>query len=186
MSCPFQLKGLCSCRFAEEGKGVHTWYYVGTSFDAPWMEPGWNEGSCGKPAMRPSVAHTPLGVKQGLCGIIRHGSHALMERSCRHIPRLTDPGDGVEQLPRHVAAPLGHGGVFPPVGGASADTRLALEHAKSLPLQDSTVKTVSQPSTAVGAYPTDSKERERNRRIELKAAGVEIKVKKKKQVVGSP
>ena len=122
MKCPFQLKGLCSCRFAEEGKGVHTWYYVGTSFTAPWMEPGWNAGSCGKPAMRPSVAHPPLGVKQGLCGIIRHGSHALMERSCRHIPRLTDPGDGVEQLPRHVAAPLGHGGVFPPVGGASADT----------------------------------------------------------------
>ena len=25
MDCPFPLKGLCSCRFAEKGKGVHTW-----------------------------------------------------------------------------------------------------------------------------------------------------------------
>ena len=66
MSCPFQLKGICSCRFADDGKGVHTWYYVGTSFTAPWDEPGWIEGSCGKPAVRPSVAHLPMGVKQGL------------------------------------------------------------------------------------------------------------------------
>ena len=65
MSCPFQLKRVCSCRFADRGEGVHTWYYVGASFPAPWDEPGWGEGSCAKPAMRPSVAHTPLGVKQG-------------------------------------------------------------------------------------------------------------------------
>ena len=78
MSCPFQLKRVCSCRFADKGEGVHTWYYVGASFPAPWDEPGWSEGSCAKPAMRPSVAHTPLGVKQGLCGIIRYVSHALM------------------------------------------------------------------------------------------------------------
>ena len=36
MSCPFQLKGFCSCSFADDGKGVHTWYYVGTSFTGPW------------------------------------------------------------------------------------------------------------------------------------------------------
>ena len=126
MSCPFQLKGLCSCRFAEDGKGVHTWYYVGFSFAAPWNEPDWNEGNCGKPAMRPSVAHTPLGVKQGLCGIIRYASHVLKERFGSNIPRLVSTEDDyVGQLPRHVAAPLVHGDVTPTVGGASADTRLA-------------------------------------------------------------
>ena len=36
MSCPFQLKKVCSCRFADKGEGVHTWYYVGASFPAPW------------------------------------------------------------------------------------------------------------------------------------------------------
>ena len=109
---------------------MHTWYYVGTSFPAPWSKPGWIEVSCGKPAVRPSVAHLPAGVKQGLCGIIRYVSHALKERLDSHIPRLVsdcevgNPRDGyVGQLPRHVAAPLGHGGVTPTVGGASADTR---------------------------------------------------------------
>ena len=98
MSCPFHLKGFCSCRFADKDEGVHTWYYVGTSFPAPWDEPGWIEGSCAKPAVRPSVAHTPLGVKQGLCGIIRYASRALTERFGSHIPRLESSEDGyVEQ-----------------------------------------------------------------------------------------
>ena len=97
--------------------------------------------------MRPSVAHTPPGVQQGLCGIIRYVSHVLMERPDGHIPRITrrcgrkpvgrtpqvSSGDGmsseddhVGQLPGHVAAPLGHDGLNPIVGGASADTRLAV------------------------------------------------------------
>ena len=127
MDCPLPLKGLCSCRFAEKGKGAHTWYYVGTSFPAPWNEPGWDEGNCGKLAMRPSVAHTPVGVKQGLCGIIRYSSHALKERLGSRLPKHTSgpEDDYVRQLPRHVAAPLVHGGVTPTAGGASADTRLA-------------------------------------------------------------
>ena len=126
MRCPFQLKKICSCRLADNGEGVHTCYYVGASFPALWDEPDWSEGSCAKLAMRPSVAHTPLGVKQGLCGIIRYASHALKERSSSYIPRLESPEDGCGgQLPRHGAAPLGHGGLNPIVGGASADTRLA-------------------------------------------------------------
>ena len=160
MSCPFQLKGFCSCRFADDGKGVHTRYYVGTSFTAPWDEPGWNEGFCEKPAMRPSAAHLPMGVKQGLCEIIRYASHALQVRSDSHIPRLVSTeGDDVGQLPMHVAAPLGHGGLNPTVGGASADTRLAdtavfapdpVAHVPSDP-------TAKADTGASPAYPTDSK-----------------------------
>ena len=183
MSCPFQLKGLCSCRFADDGKGVHTWYYVGTSFTAPWDEPGWIEGSCCKLAMRPSVAHTPLGVKQGLCGTIRYVSHALKERSDSHIPRLVSAEDCyVGHIPRHVAAPLGHGGLKPIVGGASAHTRLAdsatfgPDSAAPEP-QDSTAKAEIGASTA---YPTDSKERENERRRRLKEEGKEIETKKRR------
>ena len=131
MSCPFQLKGFCSCRFADDGKGVRTLYYVGTSFTAPWKEPVWIEGSCEKPAVRPSVAYTQMDVTQGRCGIIRYGSHALKERSDCHLPRLVSTVDGyVGQLPRHVAAPLGHGDVTPTVGGVSADTRLGFALAE--------------------------------------------------------
>ena len=93
------------------------------------------------------LLNTPLGVKQGLCGIIRYVSHVLMERLDSHIPRIArgsgrkpfgripqlTSGDGfssedgyVGQLPGHVAAPLVHGGLNPIVGGASADTRLAV------------------------------------------------------------
>ena len=116
---------------------------MGISFPAPWNEPGWAWRSCGQPAMRASVAHTPRGVKQGLCGIIRYVSHVLKERPDSHIPRIArgggrkpvgrtphltsgGPEDGyVGQLPGHVAAPFVHGGLNPIVGGASADTRLA-------------------------------------------------------------
>ena len=70
-----------------------------------------------------------------------------MERLDSHIPRFTrgsgrkpvgrtpqlTSGDGfcsedddVGQLPGHVAAPLVHGDLNPIVGGASADTRLAV------------------------------------------------------------
>ena len=90
MSCPFQLKGVCSCSFADDGEGVHTWYYVGTSFPARWNEASGAEHKCAKPVMRPSIAHAPLGVNQGLCGIIRYGSHVLKERLGSHIPRLTE------------------------------------------------------------------------------------------------
>ena len=40
MSCPFQLKGFCSCRFADDGKGVHTWYYPGITRAPPSLLPG--------------------------------------------------------------------------------------------------------------------------------------------------
>ena len=78
------------------------------------------------------LLNTPLGVKQGLCGIIGYVSHALKERSDSHIPKFVSTmgryEDGyVEQLPRHVAAPLGHVGLNPFVGGASADTRLVVQ-----------------------------------------------------------
>ena len=47
MSCPFQLEGLCSCRFAEDGKEMHSLYYVGTSFPLPLNGPGpWDKGNC--------------------------------------------------------------------------------------------------------------------------------------------
>ena len=127
MSCPFQLRGVCSCGFADDGEGVHTWYYVGSTFPARWNKDGMADHKCAKLVMRPSIAHAPLGVKQGLCGIIRHGSHVLKERYGSHIPRLTVSGgslsvdtavnlqdegeseDGyVGQLPGHVAAPFGN------------------------------------------------------------------------------
>ena len=146
MSCPYQLRGVCSCGLAEEGQGVHTWYYVGTSFPARWNEVGVAEHKCATPAMRRSIAHAPLGVNQGLCGIIRYGSHFLNERYGSHIPRLTESGirlsadtagdspDGGEsedgyvgQLPGHVAAQFANVGLTPFVGGASADTRLAVQ-----------------------------------------------------------
>ena len=175
--------------FADEGKGVHTWYYVGTSFTAPWDEPGWIEGSCGKLVVRPSVAHTPLGVKQGLCGIIRYVPHALKERSDSHIPRLAssrewyEPEDDyVGQLPRPVAAPLGHGVLNPTVGGASADTRLA-DTAAFTPDPVALVPpdpTAKADTGASPAYPSDSKERENERRRRLKEEGKEIVAKKKK------
>ena len=182
MSCAFELKGFCSCRFADKDEGVHTLYYVGTSFPAPWDEPGWIEGSCARPAVRSSVAHTPLGVNQGLCGIIRYASRALKERFGSHIPRLESSEDGyVEQLPRHGAAPLGHGGLNPIVGGASADTRLAdnaaftPETSAEIP-NDPQVRAKVEDSTA---YPTDSKEKENERRRRLKEQGIEIERKKK-------
>ena len=125
---------------------MHTWYYAGSTFPARWNEDGTADHKCAKRAMRPSIAHAPLGVKQGLCGIIRHGSHVLKERYGSHIPRLTGCGgslsadtagdqqddggseDGyVGQLPGHVAAPFGNVGLNPFVGGASADTRLAVQ-----------------------------------------------------------
>ena len=122
-------------------------------------------------------------MKQGLCGIIRHVSHALKERSDRHIPRLVDPEDGyVEQLPRHVAAPLVQGGQDFTVGGASADTRLADTPAfapdpvSSVPQ----IMTAEADKGASPAYPTDSKGRENERRRRLKEEGKEIVTKKKK------
>ena len=125
--------------------------------------------------MRPSVAHTPLGVKQGLCGIIRYVSHALMERSGSYIPRLESPEDGCDgQLPRHGAAPLGHGGLNPIVGGASADTRLA-DNAAFTPETSADVPSdlqVRVKEEDSPAYPTDSKEKENERRRRLKEEGV--------------
>ena len=184
MSCPFQLEGLCSCRFAEDGKEMHSWYYVGTSFPLPLNGLGqWDKGNCEKPAMRPSYAHTALGVKQGLCGIIRYASHVLKERSDRHLPKLgcTEDEDGSVhgQLPRHVAAPLVHGGCSPTVGGASADTRLAV----TVPLQDRVASAPDQGPSDTDvkqAYPTDSKERENERRRRLKEEGQEVVTKKQK------
>ena len=117
--------------------------YVGASFPLSWEDPHHAWIRRAKPALRPSVANTPLGAKQGLCGIIRYVSHVLKERLGSHIPRVARGGgrkpvgrnplltaDGSEdgyvgQLPGHVAAPLVHGGLNPIVGGASADTRLA-------------------------------------------------------------
>ena len=186
---------------------MHTWYDVGTSFPAPWSKPGWTEVSCGKPAVRPSVAHLPAGVKQGLCGIIRYVSHALKERLDSHIPRLEtgteyeSAEDGyVGQLPRHVAASLGHGGDTPTVGGASADTRLEdqiqnqnEDENKDKPIDKYTTVFAPDPATPAPldpktkddegvspAYPTDSKERENERRRRLKEEGRELEVKKKK------
>ena len=54
---------------------------------APWSELGWIEGTNAKPATRPAV-YTQLGVRQGRCGIIGYGSHALKERSTVISPDL--------------------------------------------------------------------------------------------------
>ena len=92
---------------------------------------------------------------------------------------MSTEGDYVGQLPRHVAAPLGHGGVTPTVGGASADTRLA-DTVTDAPKADSGASSGSQSAEAAApAYPTGSKERENERRRRLKEEGKEIPIKKK-------
>ena len=106
---------------------------------------------------------------------------ALKECSDSHIPRLVSiEGDYVEQLPRHVAAPLGHGGLNPIVGGASADTRLAdiAVFAPDLVALVPVDPTAKADTGASPAYPTDSKERENERRRRLKEEGIEIEKKK--------
>ena len=131
-------------------------------------------------------------------------SHVLKERYGSHIPRLTGSGgslsadtavdlqndgeseDGyVGQLPGHVAAPFGNVGQNPFVGGASADTRLAVQTGTTVvghdagKSQNSTECGASHnPATTMGfeqeasaAFPTDSKERENERRRRLKEEG---------------
>ena len=94
-------------------------YYVGATFDVPEI----HDSGCAKPARRPAFAHTALGVKQGLRGIIRcacracGGSQALC--GARYLPTEgcgirdgalgsleTPEMEDVVPLPRPVAAPL--------------------------------------------------------------------------------
>ena len=89
MGCPFQLTSVCSCEFPGNEKTTHLHYYVGATFLLPWEDPHHAWIPCAKPASRPSVAYSPLGAKQGLCGIIRYVSHVLKERLDGHIPRIT-------------------------------------------------------------------------------------------------
>ena len=108
-----------------------------------------------------------------------------MERlGCGAIPQLTDLEEDVDcgvpyagQLPGRVAAPLGHPGIAPRIGGASANTRVA---ELTPPVTGAPPGLEVTPEVErLKAYPTDSKERERNKRQAMREAGQEIKVKKK-------
>ena len=69
----------------------------------------------------------------------------------------------MEQLPRHVAAPLGHVGTTSHVGGASADTRLADSKA------DLTGAARPKEEPTAIPFPTDSKEKEKAKKKEKTA-----------------
>ena len=109
-----------------------------------------------------------------------------------------EPEDGyVGQLPGHVAAPLVHGGMNPIVGGASADTRLATQllSAESISAERPLAQTRIDPGCCAevpegqklgmepdrsSAFPTDSKERENDRRRRLKKLGWRSRRKRRK------
>ena len=93
--------------------------------------------------------------------------------------------DYVGQLPGHVAAPFGNVGLNPFVGGASADTRLAVQkdttmvgHGAGESQNSTDCGTSHNPAATMGfeqeasaAFPTDSKECENERRRRLKEEG---------------
>ena len=105
------------------------------------------------------------------------GSHSA------EAPRLTDPGSSAEDPVVHAATPR-----WPGLSGyqtRSTNSQLQTETKVS----DATDKTEGKTNTdgshsaelSVRAYPTDSKERERNARNARKAAGIEEKPRKKKR-----
>ena len=164
-------------------------WFVGTSVELP----GSASCCCEKPAARSTFAcTTALGVQQGLCGIIAHVSHALWRRMSYDV--------SCEISARGVSPLHSDTGRSPPVGGASADTRLAVStsvsRAETPTVATDAVGNESQLAAAASAsathgtlpsstdkslaYPTDSKEKEKNKRDKLKAAGIKVEVKKKK------
>ena len=105
---------------------------------------------------------------------------------------LHDEGESedgyVGQLPGHAAAPFGNVGLNPFVGGVSAGTRLAVPKDTTMvghgvgESQNSTDCGASHTLTAIMgfdqeasvAFPTDSKERESERRRRLNEEGQEV------------
>jgi len=121
----------CTCTMPECGKGVFRKWYLGTPVALCGAT-----GDCCKPAARTAFALRPASdVQQCLCGIISHGSHAL----CVTLPEGGSSAWGVS--PRH-----SYTGSFPPVGGASADTRLAVTQPAAAGIKTDTGREQRKPT----------------------------------------
>ena len=150
---PLQLQQVCLCNLSAGSSNQHIRYYAGATFEMS----GSVVGGCLAPADPSLAPNTPDGVQQGLCGLIRYVSYVLGGKAECDPPRLVGEQSGFRSTPGHIAAPLVHRD-FSPVGGASADTRLAEAHTATSP---ATAKAGARNAEQeVKAFPTDSKERE--------------------------
>ncbi len=173
---PVHLRPVCSCTFGEAFGRTHSRWFVGTTMEGILLQTcsassdcsndGWDcQSAWGETALDAYAHRQPC-----LRGFVAHVSHALAHRQCGHasVPQLEDAGAG--RMPTASAGACRRSftetGIFrtPPVG-ASADTRLAVNANKAEGATMNTGLVVNPTSVAHDddkmAYPTDSKEREK-------------------------
>ena len=156
-SKPFEFVSACSCMLGDGVPGCHNGLVIGTSFAMPVL-------TCNHV---PTSGGTPTAMRTSLEGVLR----AL----CVHFLVNNDlPG-------------LDEGCEVPAVSGsraAEADLPEASNRTNtascSVPVPQRTPDSALPTTSKTSAYPTDSKEREKQKRKEQKEKGEEIIVKKRK------
>ena len=193
---PFKFHQTCSCKLGNKVPGCHLTCLVGATTDKIPMSP------CGEV---PTLSATPTASVLSLGGSVSYIALHLRHTLCARLglgyragetvgtllSLATPPGafccrpvsDGRHQSPRSI------GDLGQPSGSQRTPNSAQSPRANSALLQITTAENSahdrvenSVPITH-DAYPTDAKEREKNRRKQEKEAGIERVVKKRKKIM---
>ena len=176
---PVHLKPVCSCTFGAELSALHTRWFIGTTMEGVAAPVGLGDSrysddysdcqsAWGNPALDATAHRQPC-----LCGFVAHVSHVLAHRHCGQVPvrQLVDAGAGM--LPTVLAnacrRSFSETGTYPQSVGASADTRLAVNTLTESGVSAGPKSAEAAAPAKALAYPTDSKEREKQKKGEAQS-----------------
>ena len=176
---PVHLKPVCSCTFGGELSALHTRWFIGATMEGVAAQAGLGDSrysddysdcqsAWGNPALDATAHRQPC-----LCGFVVHVSHVLAHRHCGEIPvrQLTDAGSCMMPtvLANACRRSLSETGTNPQPVGASADTRLAVNTLTESGVSAELKSAEATTSTEALAYPTDSKERDKQNKGEAQS-----------------